>query len=314
MCGGTHVGPHVRLSDHFQRKPGEFIVDRCETCGHLFQNPRLNEAGLELYYRDFYDGLGEETMERIFGAGEAPYAARARLGASIEEPRRWLDVGGGHGHFACVAREVLPATEFDGLDFGEAILTARRRGWIAEAYQGQFTQLAPQLVGRYDVVSMSHYLEHTRDPRKELDAAATVLPSGGYLVIEVPNPECPYARWLGRLWLPWFQPQHQHLLSAANLERLTGEAGFESVRFEFGDAHLPVDLGFAAYIVASRIAGPAEVPWRPRRGLVRRAWSKLVWSFAAVPVLLAFGADALLAPLLRQGRNSNAFRLLARRR
>ena len=33
------------------------------------------------------------------------------------------------------------------------------------------------------------------------------------------EPESPFGRLLGRWWIPWFQPQHQHLLSVANLER-----------------------------------------------------------------------------------------------
>src|SRR5439155_15722535 len=98
----------------------------------------------------------------------------------------------------------------------------------------------------YDAISMSHYLEHTRDPRLELDAARTALAPAGCLMIEVPDPEYPLGRVLRRYWLPWFQPQHQHLLSVKNLDRLLRERGFEPVAWHRGRAHQKVDFFFAA--------------------------------------------------------------------
>ena len=44
----------------------------------MFQNPRLSLDGLDFYYKDFYDGLGEDGMEFVFGFGVEPYLDRAR--------------------------------------------------------------------------------------------------------------------------------------------------------------------------------------------------------------------------------------------
>ena len=53
-------------------------------------------------------------------AGSEPfYAARAEMLRPAGTPRRWLDVGTGHGHFCLMAREVWPDTTFDGLDMSE---------------------------------------------------------------------------------------------------------------------------------------------------------------------------------------------------
>src|SRR5205823_2922595 len=125
--------------------------------------------------RDFYDGIGEEGLDTIFGFSAEPYLMRARAVQGKPAPERWLDVGGGHGHFCCAAKEVWPATVFDGLDFGASIEEGARRGWVTTAYRGLFPDLASQMAARYDVVSMSHYLEHTRDPRAELASARTAL-------------------------------------------------------------------------------------------------------------------------------------------
>ena len=84
--------------------------ERCAGCGHVFQNPRLSPEGLDFYYRDFYQGTGQDPAALAFGAGGATYRARAELLRGQLEPRDWLDVGTGHGHFCLQARESWPNT------------------------------------------------------------------------------------------------------------------------------------------------------------------------------------------------------------
>jgi SAM-dependent methyltransferase len=316
VCGGHDLAPSLRVPDQFQWKPGRFVLERCAGCGHLFQNPRLSLAGLDYYYRDFYDGLGEEGLEWIFASDRTPYEQRARMVGAIATPARWLDVGCGHGHLCAVMRDLWPDARFDGLDLSESVDDAHRRRWIDHAFRGLFPDLAPSLAAespRYDVVSMSHYLEHTRDPRLEIAAAAQVLPAGGLLLIELPDPECTTGRLLGRLWLPWFQPQHQHLLSVANLEKLLRAGGFEPVKVHRGEAHQTVDLFFGAYLLFAHLAPPLDRPWHPPSSSLRRLAFHLVWTLSLPAMALAWLLDRLLAPLLRRPGWSNTYRLLARR-
>jgi SAM-dependent methyltransferase len=312
VCGGGELVVHLRNSDLFQHKPGRFTLERCRGCGHVFQNPCLTPEGLDFYYKDFYDGLGEAGMEYIFGFGSAMYHARAKMVRDVAPPARWLDVGAGHGHFCAAARDDLPDTRFDGLDFGESIDEAQRRGWIDTAYRGLFPALAPEFAGRYDAISMSHYLEHTLDPRRELAAARVALAPNGCLLIEVPDPEFVLGKVLRRYWLPWFQPQHQHLLSVKNLERLLREHGFTPLAWHRGQAHQEVDFFFAAWLVLDRIAPPRRLPWRWRGG-VAGAWRVVVWTLGAPLLVLAVITDHLAAPIFRRSRVSNTYRVVARK-
>ena len=179
-------------------------------------------------------------------------------------PKAWLDIGAGHGHFCAVAGEIWPDTVFDGLDQGEGIAHAERRGWVTTAYRGQFPDLADTLAGRYDVVSMHHYLEHTRDPLAEIDAAARVLPPGGYLLIELPDPQWPLARLFGRYWMPWFQPQHQHLMPAGNLTAALAERGLRPVATERRQAHMRNDFAIALALLLFRLVPDPAQPWSSR--------------------------------------------------
>jgi len=310
LCGSPDLVVYTRNPDLFQHKPGTFTLERCRACRHLFQNPRLSLDGLDFYYKDFYDGLGEQGMEFIFGFGKQPYLDRARMVRAVVEPKRWLDVGAGHGHFCEAARAELPGTSFDGLDLSESIDEAKRRGWVDTAYRGLFPEIAPQIADRYDAVSMSHYLEHTLDPRKELEAAHTALGPNGALMIEVPDPEFWLGRMLGRYWLPWFQPQHLNFVSVANLERLLRERGFEPVEWHRGKAHQRVDLFFAIYLLVDRLAPRPQLPWR-WRGRLAGAWRVLAWTIGSPFLIAGVIVDNLAGPLFRRARISNTYRVVA---
>jgi SAM-dependent methyltransferase len=236
---------------------------------------------------------------------------------AISEPRAWLDVGAGHGHFCCYARGKLPNTRFDGLDLNEGIEEAQRRRWIERALRGLFPSLAPELAGaetQYDVISMSHYLEHTLDPKAELDAAALVLRDGGLLMIEVPDPDSRIGRFFKSLWLPWMQPQHIHFVSAHNLDTLLRERSFEPLVWHRGAAHMPHDFLFITFFAIERIARPGDLPWLTPNGPLRKLWRGLVWTALSPLIAIAWTLDQLLQPLQRRAGWSNTYRVLARRR
>ncbi|MEU5238883.1 class I SAM-dependent methyltransferase [Streptomyces lydicus] len=315
-CDSGRLRRRLRTTDHLQGKPGHFVLDECRDCGHVFQNPRLGDDGLAFYYRDCYDGLGRSTMARTAVSPLAVrlYRSRARALLPFGRPARWLDVGTGHGHFCAEARKIHPGTAFHGLDLGEGVESAARSGRIERAYRGSFPDLAARLAGRYDVVSMHHYLEHTTAPRRELAAAHRVLRPGGHLLIEVPDPQSAAARLLGRWWGPWLQPQHLHLVPLDNLRTALTEQGFSVVAAGRREPHVPTDLTSAALNLLKVVLPAQDLPWLPASpGPVRRTVRALALA-AATPVLLVlFGLDLLLAPLARRTRLANAYRVIARR-
>jgi hypothetical protein len=140
-----------------------------------------------------------------------------------------------------------------------------------------------------------------------------VLEEGGHLLIEVPDPECRWARLLGPLWGPWFQPQHQHFVSVANLTSMLEARGFSVVAVERAESHQPVDLAFALLLLTNRIAGPPAKPWTgpvSNAARLRRAACFTVLSPLMVAALLL---DRAMGPVISRRGFSNTYRLLARR-
>ncbi|MFD4570735.1 class I SAM-dependent methyltransferase [Streptomyces sp. NPDC058417] len=315
-CGSDRLTTRLRTTDLLQHKPGRFVLDGCRDCGHTFQNPRLSPDGLEFYYRDFYDGLGEKKLGDTFGGRTRMYRGRAESMLPHDPgPKSWLDVGTGHGHFCAAARDVLPDTEFDGLDFTDGVELAAREGRVAHGYRGSFPDLAPELAARYDVVSMFHYLEHSTDPDRELRAAREAVRPGGHLLIEVPDPESRYARLLGRWWLPWLQPQHLHFVPVANLRRRLADLGFTVVAEQHAEPHDPVDLLAAVWLALDHAAPRDDAPWLPGRPGAARRVGRAAVLLAGVPALVVATLLDRFAvrPLSHRLRLSNAYRVVARR-
>jgi SAM-dependent methyltransferase len=313
-CGSTDLSVRLRTSDLIQRKPGRFTLERCGACGHIFQNPQLTPAGLDFYYRDFYDGLGQTQMEYAFSMARRSYRGRVDMVKPFTTPRAWLDVGAGYGHFCRLAREVWPNTVFDGVDQSASIEQAQHRGWINHGYRGKFVAITDKLAGQYDVISMHHYLEHTREPFDELDAAAKVLSAGGYLLIELPDPEFVFSHILRRWWIPWLQPQHQHMMPVGNLVQALADRGFSAIAIERGKAHQGGDLFFGLMLTLIALSPDPRLPWLPTKPTHwRRLAHTTVWAVGRPFLMALWLLDELLSQVVRRTRTGNAYRVLARK-
>ncbi|MFJ5777398.1 class I SAM-dependent methyltransferase [Streptomyces sp. NPDC093094] len=230
-------------------KPGTLAVDECRDCAHVFQNPRhapetraavrpdapgRQAPGAQAARPDGArpdgvrpDGVRGDAVRgdgvRVDRVRAAVTRLRHRLAARamlpFPEPESWLDVGTGHADFPETARAYFPYTAFDGVDATPRVERARAAGRVEEAHVGTLTAPAvlARLRARYDVVSLLHHLERTRDPRGELRAALAALRPGGHILIESTDPR--------RLPLP----RLPHLLPPSNLRTELEAEGCELV-------------------------------------------------------------------------------------
>jgi len=105
---------------------------------------------------------------------------------------------------------------------------------IAEVFDGTAEQLPSQIHGQdFDIVLMTHVLEHCVDLRATLKNVCSILKPGGSVVIEVPNNAAKGFVTFGSIW-PWSDiPRHINFFTERSLRSLLHSHGLEitSVRY-----------------------------------------------------------------------------------
>ena len=78
----------------------------------------------------------------------------------------------------------------------------------------------------FDVITLSHVLEHVHDPARLITHCYTLLTPGGRLWLATPNPNSIGLHMLHQSWMPLHPPYHLVILSQHALLDLLKQAGF----------------------------------------------------------------------------------------
>jgi SAM-dependent methyltransferase len=216
--------------EYFVVPPRSFALQRCDHCGSQFLSPRPTEAELPPFYPSDYHAYNENhgTLARLLVGARS--RARARMYGGL--------IPGGHGsifdvgtgdcrHFdelrkyidlECAGVEIQPEVAAKGRARGYDVL----EGTLEEADLTGY-------LGRFDVVSMNHVLEHVVAPRTMLERARSLLRPGGHLIGQLPTVSSWECRLFGRTWGGYHYPRHLQIPSRQGLARLLKEVGFSEV-------------------------------------------------------------------------------------
>ncbi|HEX3408124.1 MAG TPA: class I SAM-dependent methyltransferase [Caulobacteraceae bacterium] len=205
------------------------------------------------------------------------FAAYAPAGAAI------LEIGCATGELAAEARARLDIGRYEAIELSPAAEQAEPR--VDMLHRRPLTALAADgvAVGPFDVVIISHVLEHIEAAGDELAAIRKVLAPNGALFVEVPNRS-------GNRSLPFDDNRsHIHFFSAASLVRLLANHGFEALDVATG-ARLDDRYADSLRVVARPFAPPAMAP-RLLSERIDTGMRVVVWGAGSL-------ADELLANFL----------------
>ena len=234
ICGSTATAVHrtdVRDLEYFVVPTRSFAVQRCQSCSSEFLAPRPTESELPPFYPADYHAYNENhgTVARMLV--EARARRRAKFyGRLIHRGQgRIFDVGTGdcrhfdelrqHLDVECAGVEIQPDVAAKG----------RERGYEVIDGSLESADLSGHL-GRYDIVSMNHVLEHVVLPRTMLERARDLLRPGGHIVGQLPTVSSWEKRIFGRNWGGYHYPRHLQIPSRNGLTDLLRAVGMDDVR------------------------------------------------------------------------------------
>lgn len=142
-----------------------------------------------------------------------------------------LEIGCGHGNLMEVYAPLMDsAIGVEPDDSARAVACANG----LTVYPGTAENLPDEVrAGRYDLIVISHVLEHCLDPVAALQNAAELLSPGGVLMLETPNSKAIAQEIKGNVWHWLDVPRHVHFFTETSLRTLAARAGLSVKRSEY---------------------------------------------------------------------------------
>ncbi|MGH7786540.1 MAG: class I SAM-dependent methyltransferase [Candidatus Binatia bacterium] len=227
-----------------------FAFSRCIQCGSERLDPTPSEAELLSFYPPGYHAYNDDHggVASVLVGLRARLRARAYAALVGGKPGALYDVGAGdcrhftellrYHPFSCAGVEINPRMAERG----------RARGFDVDTGTLEATDLSRH-IGKYDIVSMNHVLEHVIDPSEVVGRAFQLLRPGGHLVGQIPTNTSWEFRQFGRYWAGYHFPRHLHVFSRPGLLRLLMRAGFTTVRIR-STPHVQIALSIQNLLVA----------------------------------------------------------------
>lgn len=258
------------INDYYREElnlPGEYRVERCDSCGTMYQGEVGNAELLERLYSEWIKGgepeedagfMFDVTNPAMSRDGHELMAAASFLGLPLSE-MNVLDYGAGWAGWARVAKSLgAQAHSFDLAPDRQEM--AERHGIAADA-------------GRYHFINTEQVMEHVTDPAAVAGELAEKLLPGGILKISVPSNRG-VAATLERLKqgqpsvthdeiMPVLPLEHVNCFTRDGVKALAGRYGLKEVRPGYGHRF--------AFLAHRGTLDPAS-PKRLAKELVRPFW------------------------------------------
>jgi 2-polyprenyl-3-methyl-5-hydroxy-6-metoxy-1,4-benzoquinol methylase len=202
---------------------GAFAMRRCDRCGLLFNSPRLDDNKLkELYGKNYYffSRAASSEFRRI---PPMYFRTVGRIDESQFQTKRSMDIGCGRGYFPAVLKNL--GWNAHGIEISPAASERARRDFSLDVFTGTVEQYAAKNKKRFPVVTAIDVIEHVSLPDEFIRAAAELVGSNGWLIIDTPNAAAANMADEGIFW-KGFNPFHIFLFSIKNLTTLLSRRGF----------------------------------------------------------------------------------------
>jgi len=287
--------------------PGRWTLYQCNMCGSAYLDPRPTMATIGMAYQkyfthesgsipDYYSLSLHGKIRRIMANGYrnwrfgSNYRPSTFLGviASVLLPkqirgldahmrhlpkngkgRSLLDFGCGNGEFVSRAKDAgwLPI----GMDMDpEAVRVAQNNG--LNVYLGGTDKIAI-LDMEFDVITLSHVIEHVHDPGQLLRTCYRCLKPGGFLWIETPNFNSQGHGIYGRNWRGLEPPRHLVIFTSNSLHRLLKDVGFHRIHHQKENPVLPMVFGASEAIQEGDDPLLSWKKWTQKKG---KQWHKYI--------------------------------------
>lgn len=214
VCSGTQRIPWLEALG--------FQLVRCGTCGHRYSTTMLRSTDLAGGYYDEPTGDLQARSSRAKRRRFEEYVAL--LPPPSTARRRVLDVGCNAGELLSLFAE--RGWEVAGVEPSPGPARYAREHLPGPVWEGYAEDAVPQGES-FDLVTLTHVLEHVAEPKRLLHRLRSALRPGGAMLVEEPNADDRLLRAYGGYFRPLCPGDHVSFFDARSLQRLLTESGFD---------------------------------------------------------------------------------------
>jgi len=265
LCGAQGKSLYRSLKDRLFGSPGEWHLKKCPNpkCGLVWLDPMPLEEDIHKAYQNYYTHQSRNYIpntlpHRAYHLVKEGYLAykygyhtelasackkllgmliylhpgrRSALDFSVmylpaQPNRHLLDMGCGSGQTLKLLRDL--GWYVEGVDFDAAAVKRAKAKGLQVCVGTLEAQKYPD--NYFNVITMSHLIEHVHNPMQLLRECNRILRSGGSLVVVTPNGGSWGHRLFKDAWLHLDPPRHLHVFTSLSLRNLAERAGFKKLR------------------------------------------------------------------------------------
>lgn len=220
LCHGEETKKHKKnVSSVYSDRPYDLF--RCGSCGFVFTFPEPDKETLNDIYKNKYSYDVHLLIRK-----EKEYRAKKFAGFAKKEKGagKVLEIGTMYGFLI----ESLQKSGFEctGLEIDkDAVIHCREKG--LDVRKETLEIFLEKNREKYNLIVMSHVLEHIADPKAYLKKMESLLNENGKIMLIVPNASSFLAKIFGKYWGYWQAPVHINHFNRKSLRHLLGSLDFE---------------------------------------------------------------------------------------
>lgn len=283
---------YASMDSIYSSKPVNVVRCLGLECSNVFTDPKPSESELNDIYSKIY-------MYPVHFAimGEKKYRARkmaAYIARHLGETKgkKVLEIGCMYGYLLeALGQENI---QVEGIELDKAAVEHCQKNGL-KAEQKSVEEFVKEGQKTYDLVVLSHVLEHLREPEKILQQLKSLLNKDALLVVAVPNSSSINRKIFGRFWGWWQVPIHVNHFNPNSLKKLgeSADYSFQNEEKNGGDS-LMIMLNFINMI---KLKGHAGEP-----GSLQKVVIKVFSFFARYWYVL--GNEELVMAFKKRGKTS----------
>ena len=244
LCGYPLFEKVVESKDYISTSNKTFELYKCKICTLYQIKPTPSQEEINSFYTLDYPGNFVDTNENesglsfriknlIYVSYRAVFKSFYRERSSIQKYKKEkgleslssLDVGCGDGNFLISLKN--SQNSLYGIDIDTLVIENLQK---KHGIKGEVTTIDDfKTSQKFDVISMSHFLEHSSDPKKTLEKVKSLLKKDGLLLIKLPNINSITFKIFGKYCYSLDIPRHLYMFSPKTISNYLELTGFEVI-------------------------------------------------------------------------------------